>query len=1612
MNVGTISATLELQENTASIGKAIKSLNTVVQAIDKLNVSLDKVDASVSRLATVFEAGLSKVVSANSKAKKSVDDLSTSVNNSANVSTNSANKKVSDADRAAKALLREQKAAEQLVASQTVAIGKVETKFQKLSTTFANMSGASEILNQVKSQVEALASVGGTGLQKPKFDVIKGETVEAINRAEIALKSMQKTAKESGTIVEGSSELSAMSLIRQSQAVEKARLDYEKFAVTFKGLDGTTKYVAAAEKAMLDFKEAIGSGTEAESFAQAQNNLKNTMQSLNTEAKKVIDIEKAYASQAQSVKSVDDAWKQHEKTLASVKKQQENIGFKRVGKAQSKPSATPNLEKEAIQQNDKMLDAAQRQADALNKAKLKVEQLSVAYSKLSDPLKVLHLLNKALKDFDSEMRSDAPLNKLDFSKAGADFENTLKKARIEADRLNQSIKGTGGSSAGLKSMEEQNRALDNAAMKVKALELSYSRLENSKTYTKNLNTALERLRNTLGQTGLTKEQYTQALHEFNGTLSETAIQVKKANPELAGLNLGFGDLSRTAVVTFGPLSGIGSRIIALTGIAKDGTLGIAALIGVLAGLSAIGGKAITTFAAADVQLRSMEGAVKLLGGSSNETADSLNRIAINLAEATLTSTQFAREAVVALQAFGNIGDRTEEIVNLAQDMSQALGGSGLLENTRKLGKVLEDPIRGMESLSEAGILFTKSEKKVIEALQAAGKGAEATDVVLNKLKSRVGGLAKEAAGGLAGAWDTMGERFTAFLEALGGAEEKTGTLSNTINNISAALQKWTKDTELAERVGASLGTLLGGLASTIQFVVTHIEMLTNALVFYMAGSIASKVIPAIFALDKATGLTKFTFIGLTAATNGATRSLVLFNKAINLNPIVFIAGTIASVALEMTLFADKQGDVVKSTEKLNKVTEETVEVFSKLDSVMTSTDWSPVVQKSQEVSGKMKQELENTALWVSALQIHLQNVDGEAAKTVSGILTQAIAKMNRDALEFTAAMANVDYSVQQLASAKSFEDSEKVFENQANSLLKSRDAALKYRNVMSALSNMKEKGPDRFTEEMQLLLHNLKSLESFNGFSDIKYQIEDNATAIELARKKLNAYKVGGEDAAKAVEDSFKRQAIAVKVTRDVFAKSADEVRSLANGLGLAAESEDIVVVQKAVTNALIAQEQAAFDLNKRFTDIVAKKDDFKKIAETIEEMGNALEYANQKMALVAMGGEAAAYALDETFKDNSAILKWVNSLKGIEDSELNVWVKELNLNLKEGENKVLAVANALGTMENATRRAEDATSMLADNFNQAQELFNALMAREGLSPLDAIFRPEHNELIIRLRESMQDFNKKLVEMSAVGGEAGVWEMVDGFEALADKVGMAQELFDVDTSNLEEVSRVLAKIKTKAEEMQDPFYGMNEVYRNVMEDMKSATDSWASGATDALTTFVNTGKLSFSDLANSIIQDLIRISIRRAVVEPAFNMLGTAISGFISPGSSIASGFGTAASSSAVNVASSAAFQNTISLPSKAGGGFTGTGTRTGGVDGKGGFPVIMHPQETVIDHYRGGSLGSSSNTGDIIINAPVTVTGGNVQQGGDYSRLGVMINEAVKAVIVREQRPGGLLSG
>jgi hypothetical protein len=98
-----------------------------------------------------------------------------------------------------------------------------------------------------------------------------------------------------------------------------------------------------------------------------------------------------------------------------------------------------------------------------------------------------------------------------------------------------------------------------------------------------------------------------------------------------------------------------------------------------------------------------------------------------------------------------------------------------------------------------------------------------------------------------------------------------------------------------------------------------------------------------------------------------------------------------------------------------------------------------------------------------------------------------------------------------------------------------------------------------------------------------------------------------------------------------------------------------------------------------------------------------------------------------------------------------------------------------------------------------------------------------------------------------------------------------------------------------------------------------------------------------------------------------------------------------------------------------AGGGYTGNAPRAGGIDGQGGFPAILHPRETVIDHTKVISRQGAATTAS----APVSVTvnvdaSGNSQVSGDPGQaaaLGRVVSQAVQSELIRQKRPGGILA-
>ena len=102
----------------------------------------------------------------------------------------------------------------------------------------------------------------------------------------------------------------------------------------------------------------------------------------------------------------------------------------------------------------------------------------------------------------------------------------------------------------------------------------------------------------------------------------------------------------------------------------------------------------------------------------------------------------------------------------------------------------------------------------------------------------------------------------------------------------------------------------------------------------------------------------------------------------------------------------------------------------------------------------------------------------------------------------------------------------------------------------------------------------------------------------------------------------------------------------------------------------------------------------------------------------------------------------------------------------------------------------------------------------------------------------------------------------------------------------------------------------------------------------------------------------------------------------------------------------SAAMVASQAVASFEGGGFTGKGSRSGGLDGKGGFAAILHPNETVVDHTK------AQGANGVVVNQTINVTTG-VQSTvrAEIVQLMPQIAQAAKGAVADARVRGGNFS-
>ena len=214
----------------------------------------------------------------------------------------------------------------------------------------------------------------------------------------------------------------------------------------------------------------------------------------------------------------------------------------------------------------------------------------------------------------------------------------------------------------------------------------------------------------------------------------------------------------------------------------------------------------------------------------------------------------------------------------------------------------------------------------------------------------------------------------------------------------------------------------------------------------------------------------------------------------------------------------------------------------------------------------------------------------------------------------------------------------------------------------------------------------------------------------------------------------------------------------------------------------------------------------------------------------------------------------------------------------------------------------------------------------------------------------------KLIDVNAIGGEIdeSVEKIAEARKRIRDRVvgdtdyevpSIMEFIFGKPEEQEADKKTGFAKLTAFQQFLADAEKGYKDFFtgiKTMQEEMQGVFQKSYDGITQLTMDFLEKGKASFKDFATSIVRELIRIALQKLVIDKMFESFG----GLFKKKPQI----------------DTSSLKIPTTIPTLEGGGFTGMGARAGGIDGRGGFPAILHPNETVVDHTKGQGMGATVN--------------------------------------------------
>jgi hypothetical protein len=242
-----------------------------------------------------------------------------------------------------------------------------------------------------------------------------------------------------------------------------------------------------------------------------------------------------------------------------------------------------------------------------------------------------------------------------------------------------------------------------------------------------------------------------------------------------------------------------------TSLVKLGAVGVAAIGGFLAVNLKAGVEQVRLLELATAQT---EAVLKSTQGVAGQTASSIR----NLAEKYESLNAVIDDKVIQstenmLLSFTNIRKEAfEPALQATLDLNQAMGGGeeGLQGAAIKIGKALNDPIKGLTALGKAGVLFTADQKARIKQLVAENDLYGAQKIILAEVSTEFGGR-------FAAAGNTAAGRTAALKDNVEDLQRTfAGPFANVLDRITGKLGDFLGEAGTVDAV-TRLGSAIAGL---------------------------------------------------------------------------------------------------------------------------------------------------------------------------------------------------------------------------------------------------------------------------------------------------------------------------------------------------------------------------------------------------------------------------------------------------------------------------------------------------------------------------------------------------------------------------------------------------------------------------------------------------------------------------------------------------------------------------------------------------------------------------------------------------------------------------------